>query len=742
MSRFVVVLLGLSLAAGVAVALVHAQESSLRRSWQTQSSPTSGPAAGASPTQPSNTVRPLGSLTDRLKAIRSGDSEVARTNADATSPAATPATASSSRAMGASTAPRSLSTTTPTQTGDASGAGDESPASPSSFAPAAQPTPLSATSGVPGTDGAFSPASAAPAAHTEPESASSPAMQSVLKRQQAGSTAVAPGQPTVRSAAPPTAAPETDGESRSSRRTALRGNPAVASPSDAGARPDRWASERFAPAGGKPVAADVGASAEPLRVASSGPVLRLETTGPKTVDIGQQADYTIRVASMGNVAADGLEVTIDVPAWVQIVGGEASVGQTQQQGGDGASSRIAWKIDRLAPREQQQLQLSVVPRASRPFDLDVNWTFAPPSSRATVEVQEPQLQVALLGPDDVLFGRPTVYKIVLSNPGTGVARQVAVALSPLASGGGEKSVQQIGPLAAGETRELKFEITPREPGALSLQVEATAAGELHSAADKAIRVRRAELRLAVKGPALKYAGTPAAYHVSVVNAGDADAENVRVDVELPPGVKYVGGVEHARATQAGVGWNVGQLAAGQERVFDVQCEMQEAGQVELKATAVGKGDLLAAQSVATRVEAIANVSVMVEDPQGPKAVGADAVYKLHIVNRGSKEARDISAVLQFSQGIEPVSAEGHQADIVPGQVVFATILRLEPGEEKTLRVVARAETPGNHVFRAEVRCADPETRRVSEGTTRYFQAGATGEGSSTFTPARPQPAGP
>lgn len=703
MARLAVITLGLSLAAGLAVALVQAQETSHRRQWQ-DADTNESTAAGAG--SPSNTVRPRGSLADRLKAIRGGGSQG--------SPFSQGGETLTPDARDDDSFTQNPVRETPTET-QAAPTSDATDSSRSAFSPAQRAAPTEAGSHQ---GGSFL---LAPPDGSDDNAQAQESMQSVLKRQQA-----AQQQQNASSSgdAAPRTARRVDEENVSSRRNAFRDD-AARSPSDTTSSRNGWRQEDFTrtartPYSNRGIAHPT--SSESLHLTSTGPTIRVETVGPKSVAIGQEATYTVRLTNAGAEAAREMNVTVDLPAWVQVVAGDVSTGRTDQESGTGTVGRIVWSIDALAARATEEFQLTVVPRDNRPFSLDVNWRFAPPATSATVEVLEPQLQVAVLGPDDVLFGKPTTYKIVLSNPGTGRAEHVAVSLAPLAPGGGERSMQQVGALAAGETRELQIEVTPRDPGGLTLQVEATADGELRTEAARQVRVRRPELQLAAKGPALKYAGTSATYQVSVVNAGDAAAENVQVDLRLPAGAKYVGGVASARVSSRGITWNVGRLAAGGNQTFDVQCEMQVAGDVKLEVSAEADGGLAASQVVATRVEAIADVKLTVRDPQGPKAVGADAVYELIIVNRGSKEARGISAVVQFSEGIEPVSADGHQADVVPGQVVFAAIDRLEPGQEKTLRVTARAQTAGNHVFRCEVRCTEPETRRVSEGTTRFFQA--------------------
>ena len=80
----------------------------------------------------------------------------------------------------------------------------------------------------------------------------------------------------------------------------------------------------------------------------------------------------------------------------------------------------------------------------------------------------------------------------------------------------------------------------------------------------------------------------------------------------------------------------------------------------------------------------------------------------------------ITFVGQFSEGIEPVKADGVTARLVPGQVLFNPIPRVEPGDEIKLKIIARANQAGNHRFRAKLNCSDPDTQLIAEETTFFF----------------------
>ena len=68
-------------------------------------------------------------------------------------------------------------------------------------------------------------------------------------------------------------------------------------------------------------------------------------------------------------------------------------------------------------------------------------------------------------------------------------------------------------LAAGEQRVLEIELTARDAGNLTIQVEAKADGGAHVSLAEKLLVRRAGLQLAAAGPAVQYVGTPATYRL-------------------------------------------------------------------------------------------------------------------------------------------------------------------------------------------------------------------------------------
>jgi len=449
-------------------------------------------------------------------------------------------------------------------------------------------------------------------------------------------------------------------------------------------------------------------------LSSVGPQIRVETVGPRSVMLGKPAEYNITVTNAGNVAADEIYVRVSLPSWVEVQADNVTSGTTQTQAEAPGQQKLVWTIDQIEPQSQQTLKLFALPNANRPFDLMVDWTLRPVSCVAQIEVQQPRLEMAVFGPKNVLYGDSAVYTIQLTNPGTGSAENVALEFS---YGARRLEKKIIGDIAPGEQNEINVELTAQQAGQLHVAAVATADGGLKAEANEDILVRRAELEVGVIGSSLKFAGGVATYKVRVKNIGDATANGVSASIVLPPGAKVLG----AQDTESGsVLQDVGALLPGAERVIGIQCQLMMPGENRIDAIVKTDGGLEKSASFTTRVEALADLKLTVSDPRGPTALGTEAIYEVHIVNRGTKAAERIKVVAQFSEGVEPIEANGGAADIVPGQVLFHPIARIEPGDELVLKIVAKADKAGNHRFRAELTAGDPDTRLIAEETTYFF----------------------
>ncbi|WP_425398107.1 CARDB domain-containing protein [Aeoliella sp.] len=460
-----------------------------------------------------------------------------------------------------------------------------------------------------------------------------------------------------------------------------------------------------------------------LLVTEQLPQIISRVSGPKTILIDREAKYQVTIENRGNAAADQLSTEVVAPAWADVVHVTASAGAVQRPANQAGGTTLRWDISSLQAGRSQTLDVVLVPKTSQPLSLGVSWRHAPVAATTMVEVQEPKLAMAISGPNEVFFGRPQTYRLSINNPGTGPAENIVVQLMP--PGGSQPvSSYRIDRLGAGEAKSVDIEITARDPGELAITAVAAADGNLRTETSQQIFCRQAELNVDWRGPERKYAGTEATYYFRVRNPGTASADQVTFDVNLPAGFEFRAasdGHQFDAASQRVI-WKIGTLRPGDDCYLELRGIVNQAGPNEFRFAAVNhEGDVRDSMTASTQVVALADLKLDVTDPKGPVPVGADVVYDITVTNRGRSTAEEVNIIGLFSEGIEPLAAEGAEATIADGRVGFHTISSLPAGQQVKLKIRARAQSAGTHLFRAEVLCRDLEIKLAAEETTRFFQ---------------------
>jgi hypothetical protein len=457
----------------------------------------------------------------------------------------------------------------------------------------------------------------------------------------------------------------------------------------------------------------------------SSPLLTLETVGPRQIVLDQPATYKVVLRNGADVAASGVTVAVGIPSWAEVVDATPTAGATQAARGGQELEGIVWKLKDLAAHGKDELVLQIVPHKSERLELALQVSHAPVAAQATVEVQEPKLQLVLTGSNEARFGEKEVYRIKISNPGTGSAQNVKITLAPI-SAGDEETEHAIGTIAAGEEKIIEVELVARQTGTIPIHIEATADSGLTASLAEEILVRRAELAVELAGAAQQYAGTPASYEVHLANKGNAEAEQIEVSCQLPEAATYVSSTHSGTYDESrrAIVWKVDRIDAEAETVLGFSCSLEQEGTNRFEAEVAAPGGLADRTEATTEVMLVADLVLAVNDPSGPMPTGTEVEYEVIVRNRGTKSAERIEITAYFSDGIEPVEVDGARFDLSPGTVVIEPLATLGAGEERSFRIKARAEAAGNHRFRAELVCKPLGTSLTQQETTLFYAATA------------------
>ena len=182
--------------------------------------------------------------------------------------------------------------------------------------------------------------------------------------------------------------------------------------------------------------------------------------------VGREASYRIRLVNEGTAEANHVQVFVGLPASVELLATQTRLGTVGEHHEAPTGRGVVWEVESVAAKSQHELVIAFKPTENSPIDLQVNWVCRPAAITGRIEVQQPQLAVAIEGASEVRFGQTTVFRIRVSNPGTGPAENVMVSLG---AADGANQPNTLGTLAAGESRTLEVELTAKQAGEMRIQ---------------------------------------------------------------------------------------------------------------------------------------------------------------------------------------------------------------------------------------------------------------------------------
>ncbi|MCO8122710.1 hypothetical protein NHH03_13260 [Stieleria sp. TO1_6] len=327
-------------------------------------------------------------------------------------------------------------------------------------------------------------------------------------------------------------------------------------------------------------------AAASVRTISTRPELKVVQHAPKEVLIGQQLEIELEVSNPGTGEATGVIMQEDVPD-----------GLEHPQG-----KQLDNLIGSLGPGETRRQILRM--RAVKPGIIKNQIRVKADDGlehvdTVAVQVVAPELQVAMTGPSRRFLERQATYELEIANTGTYEASNVELSVQ-LDRGftfvktdfeGQYDSTRHavfwsLPKLQVGQSGTVPLTLLPVEAGNRVLRTAASADLGVQATTESQVVVDSiAELTFSINDSAdpIEINGQTT-YEIRVKNTGSRDDTNVKVAIQLPPGLQLV---ENGDFTQQGQGVIAftprGLLKANDEMVYHVKAKGVTAGHHLVKA---------------------------------------------------------------------------------------------------------------------------------------------------------------
>lgn len=443
------------------------------------------------------------------------------------------------------------------------------------------------------------------------------------------------------------------------------------------------------------------------------PSVEVQWTRQGAMNLGQKCRCAMIVTNTGDSLVRNVKVEAAIPSGIDVVAAEPA----PQQG------TARWSIGDLHAGESRSIELDVIPRKRGNIALNAFVQFTGYST-SVFAVQEPMLKISVQGPDSVTVGEQVGYVVRVDNPGTGTANNVVIeAQMPtgMKHRSGRAPKIKVGTLNAGESRQVRLNLTATEGGSHQLTARASADGGLNDQAHTAVVVSKPSLDIAISGPENAAAGKPEDYTVTVTNTGNIPSINVRAKYKLPKTARFVradrGGVHHE--SERVIDWFVGTLQPGDSAMYQVTLEAESEGEAIHLAGVVSEHTAVTTVTHSTSVQGIPQLFLDVAAAEPVPAIGEETTVRIIVQNEGSVDAEKVGLSCELPSGFEFVGAEGPSDFLAEnGVLIFRSVDTITAGSEATYLIKGRCMREGIH--RVRVRLGSPSLTEpvIGEGLVR------------------------
>ncbi len=422
-------------------------------------------------------------------------------------------------------------------------------------------------------------------------------------------------------------------------------------------------------------------------------VLLMTKSVPSRVICYEEFTYDITVENLTSKPLNNVNLEERLPDSLSIVDSEPTI----HSYGDGV---VHWKLGTLEAGATRTVTITGRALAD---GLATSRAFVEYESPLETQMRavSPILSLEVTIPQATIPGDPFDIQLTLNNSGPVPARNVDLsALLPegLQTESGETTAKMVLPeLVPGANHTMTIAATAIRPGSFAPVAEASIPyGEPITVTGSTIQVHDTRLELTIKGPDKLFLGQPSKITLTVENAGNIVAKDVKLNQSIPAGLKLDRVSHPVEQLNSNLGWSLGNIEPGAKSVVTLYLTPTKAGALDISATAQATMCTPAESSYSATMEGISALHFTVEDLQDPVAVGETSTYLLKVHNQGTAAGANMEVVVTLEEGMRLVHAKGPTHGRVEGnKILFDALDSLDPGATATWRLVVKSQQVGD-----------------------------------------------
>jgi uncharacterized repeat protein (TIGR01451 family) len=365
---------------------------------------------------------------------------------------------------------------------------------------------------------------------------------------------------------------------------------------------------------------------------------------------------------------------------------------------------LVWKLGQMDPGATVPIKVWL--RADKEGEIGSCATVsADPRLCAKTFVGKPMLAIEKSGPEMAQLNSDVTYNIVVANRGTAVAKSVVVTddiPDGLAHASGQKQLTfNVGDLAPNQSKSIPVTVKAAQRGKFCNAASAVASNVPKVSDDACTTVVQPGLKIAKVGDKEQIINKTAKYQIKVSNVGDTDLTGVTL-VDTAPSPTSIVSAQGATVTGNTATWNIGTMAKGTEKTFDVVLSSKVPGNYCNAAKVSTAQGLQESAQACTEWIGVTGVLVEVVDDPDPIQVDEFTTYTLRVTNQGStRNIEEIGVKAMLPAELDPVNASSG-GTVTGKNVTWPVVPTLAPKQSITYTMRAKGTKPGDGRLNVEV----------------------------------------
>jgi len=446
-------------------------------------------------------------------------------------------------------------------------------------------------------------------------------------------------------------------------------------------------------------------------------LVSIRKDAPNEVYTGQEFEYTITVKNLTDDMLANVQVKEHLADNFQLI--ETTPKHTLSADGNFA----IWNMKKLVGKDIAVLRIRGKAKSTDAFKNCAIITYERYLCHL-FNVSQPALALTKYAQAEALVNELIPVRLVVSNPGTGIAKNVMV-VDPLPDGmiaeNGTTSLKyNAGDLPSKQSKEMRFNVKATRTGKFNNVATATADG-LSAKANAITVVTKPQLKIVKTATEKQYSGRNVTYTIKASNIGDSGAINAVISDPLPAGTSLISASDGGIQSGNQIIWRLGTLAPNASKTVSATVKAVKTGTIRNTACVSADNAAQVCDSADTKVFGVSAILLEVVDSVDPLEVGGTGTYVVTASNQGTAKDSNVRISLELEDNMSYVISSGPTTATVTGnKITFAPLPALEARTKVTWTVTVKAVKAG------DVRCtvqldSDNLTRHVmeTEATTIY-----------------------